>query len=457
MVCGSPQNRSGTPGKHRRKRCRDRRHPTARDDRPRLGRIFGRGPGVTALSRTLSNVPIHWDDIEIVQTLHRLEGEGRAYGMMGSDLLAALAGDQQVLDQDRLSFIRLLLLMHQRGLLTFEMQGHPGVAQPRPQDSHFLQWVWHFQLTERGRDRAIGRVVLAPPPAPGEDNGRTIPHLVLNAVADVIAAANWYSGQQVNKFFASAGLPQALLDPQRIPAAMEISAVLTELEESDSELRRSLRRFLAAFLNSELAVGPERAERMEMIERLGKAGWHLTEETLVVGEPVQPSEETPAADETKPDPSAVDQDAAIFLVHGHAHARLQEVARFIERITGRDVVILHEQPNQGRTLIEKFEQNAERAAHSVILLTADDVGRAIDADPSEEQPRGRQNVVLELGFFFGKLGRRRVTVLRDPEVEEPSDVRGIVYISLDDAGSWKVALGRELDASAIPVDMTRAP
>jgi hypothetical protein len=48
-------------------------------------------------------------------------------------------------------------------------------------------------------------------------------------------------------------------------------------------------------------------------------------------------------------------------------------------------------------------------------------------------------------------------VLRDPEVEEPSDVRGIVYNSLDDAGTWKVALGRELDASAIPVDMTRAP
>jgi predicted nucleotide-binding protein len=66
-------------------------------------------------------------------------------------------------------------------------------------------------------------------------------------------------------------------------------------------------------------------------------------------------------------------------------------------------------------------------------------------------------VVLELGFFLGKLGRNHVTVLEDPGIEEPSDIRGIVYIPLDRNGAWKAKLGRELAASGIVVDMNQAP
>jgi predicted nucleotide-binding protein len=155
--------------------------------------------------------------------------------------------------------------------------------------------------------------------------------------------------------------------------------------------------------------------------------------------------------------TAVDPNSAIFLVHGHSPSRLHEVARFIEKVSPHEVVILHEKPNQGQTLIEKFETNAAQAAHAVILLTADDIGRSAAADGSEARPRGRQNVILELGFFFGKLGRQHVTVLRDPDVEEPSDLRGIVYIPFDQAGTWKANLGRELRTSGVPVDMNKAP
>jgi len=96
--------------------------------------------------------------------------------------------------------------------------------------------------------------------------------------------------------------------------------------------------------------------------------------------------------------------AAIFVVHGQDTARKLEVARFIERITGRRPTILHEQPNRGRTIIEKFEVHAGDAGFAVVLLTGDDVG---GSNADSLQPRARQNVVLELGFFMGTLGRGR--------------------------------------------------
>ncbi len=145
-------------------------------------------------------------------------------------------------------------------------------------------------------------------------------------------------------------------------------------------------------------------------------------------------------------------DGAIFVVHGTNLGRANEVARVLESATAhhRDVVILHEKPNRGRTLIEKFEQHAAEAAFAVVVLTADDEGRKEGTELL--RPRGRQNVIFELGFFFALLGRERVVVLLEPDIEQPSDVHGLVYEALDPAGAWKQALVRELGAAGIPVD-----
>src|SRR5207244_1834655 len=103
---------------------------------------------------------------------------------------------------------------------------------------------------------------------------------------------------------------------------------------------------------------------------------------------------------------------------------------------------------------EKFEAHAATAAYAVFLLTADDVGGAAG---SPAAPRGRQNVIFELGFFFGKLGRARVAVLLAPGVEQPSDIAGLVYIPVDPNGVWKHHLARELSAAGIPVAHERIP
>ena len=100
---------------------------------------------------------------------------------------------------------------------------------------------------------------------------------------------------------------------------------------------------------------------------------------------------------------------SIFLVHGHDEATKEKVARFLEKI-GLDVIILHEKVNQGMTIIEKFEEYAAQAGFAIVLFTPDDIGFPLGAE-DQKQPRARQNVVLEMGYFIGRFKRERVCVL----------------------------------------------
>lgn len=147
------------------------------------------------------------------------------------------------------------------------------------------------------------------------------------------------------------------------------------------------------------------------------------------------------------------RDGSIFVVHGHDGEARETVARFLESL-GTRPVILHEEANRGQTVIEKFERHGGAATFAVVLLTGDDEGCKRGDD--ELQPRGRQNVVFELGFFIGTLGREHTAILYEPGVELPSDLRGYLYIELDAPGAWKSRLGRELQEAGISVDMNKA-
>lgn len=137
----------------------------------------------------------------------------------------------------------------------------------------------------------------------------------------------------------------------------------------------------------------------------------------------------------------------VFIVHGHNNAVKQEVARFIEHLK-LEPIILHEQVNRGRTIIEKFEENSSDVSFAVVLLTADDEGKA--KTEANYRKRARQNVIFEMGYFVGKLSRSNVFMLLDEGVEEPSDMDGIVYTSLKD--DWKTMLFKELYDCGYKVD-----
>jgi predicted nucleotide-binding protein len=143
----------------------------------------------------------------------------------------------------------------------------------------------------------------------------------------------------------------------------------------------------------------------------------------------------------------------VFVVHGHDGEVKQAVARFLERLDLQPI-ILHEQENRGRTIIEKFEANTD-VVFAVVLLTPDDVGQDVQAK-GEPNPRARQNVILELGFFLGKLGRANVCALYKGQVELPSDVDGVIYIPYDAHDGWKSKLAREIKAAGITLDLNKA-
>lgn len=127
----------------------------------------------------------------------------------------------------------------------------------------------------------------------------------------------------------------------------------------------------------------------------------------------------------------------VFIVHGHDAALRLELKNYIQNTLGwQEPVILAERPSGGRTIIEKFEEHAEKADYAFILLSADDLMK-------DSEVRARQNVIYELGFFVGHFGRKsgQVLVLRKGDVRLPGDLDGVVYI---DVSAGIAAAGEEI-------------
>ncbi len=175
----------------------------------------------------------------------------------------------------------------------------------------------------------------------------------------------------------------------------------------------------------------------------------LEEHLSIVGEDESPRamEEPSDLEQQRPDLKPF-----VFIVHGHDGPAKTEVARLIER-AGLNAVILHEQPNAGRTIIEKFEDHGGAAGFAVVVLTPDDLG---GTDKDHLQLRARQNVIGEMFWFAGKLGRARVCALVKGHVEMPSDFAGVGYTDMDDRGAWKSELLKELVAAGYTVDWAKA-
>lgn len=109
----------------------------------------------------------------------------------------------------------------------------------------------------------------------------------------------------------------------------------------------------------------------------------------------------------------------IFISHGQSHL-WKDVARFIDKELEYETLILQEQPNRGRTIIEKLEEEIENCDFAIIIMTAED-------EQSDGKMRTRQNIVHEIGFCQGHLSRENVLVLKQRGVEGFTNISGIVY------------------------------
>jgi predicted nucleotide-binding protein len=180
--------------------------------------------------------------------------------------------------------------------------------------------------------------------------------------------------------------------------------------------------------------------KAEVIVMLRQAVQTLKEELEEVETDMAPTSTTSKVDNRK-----------VFIVHGHDDAVRESVARFLSQ-AGCEPIILNEQANKNRTVIEKIEANLD-VKFAVVLLTPDDEG----AKKGEAlKPRARQNVLLELGYFMAKLGRDKVCALKRGDVEIPSDFAGVIWTNYDSAGAWKKELAKELDAAGFAVDWKKA-
>lgn len=139
----------------------------------------------------------------------------------------------------------------------------------------------------------------------------------------------------------------------------------------------------------------------------------------------------------------------MFVAHGRDEAMRESVARVLTTL-GLEPVILHEQPDKGRTIIEKFYEHSD-VGFAVVLMSPDDEGYSITDGKDAAKPRARQNVILELGFFLGMLGRENVVALHRGSVEIPSDFSGVLYTPYDSGGAWPYRLTRELRESGYSV------
>ncbi len=136
----------------------------------------------------------------------------------------------------------------------------------------------------------------------------------------------------------------------------------------------------------------------------------------------------------------------VFIIHGHDERLKMEVELFLRSIQVSPV-ILHQQEDRGRTIIEKLIEESQEAGFAIALFTPDDIQEDLTK-------RARQNVLLETGYFMGKLGRDRVRMIVREGTEIPSDLSGILHTKLDER--WKSSLLKELKAAGIEYDASIA-
>jgi len=255
-------------------------------------------------------VPIHWDDIEILQVLDEAESTGNAAALMnGTALMQAVAARRNEIPtpQEYRSFIHELEIAQDAGLLTFEDARYPNIAPPDPDTdpNDWLQRTFRFALTIAGRDRARGRVVQVPLPDPAEDDGRLIRGSTLEDVAHAIGDA--YYGVQLRRFLAESGIADQHLPEFAGESKWQyVAGVLETLATGGHAQRRELRQFLGAWLDGHLHTGPEPELRDKIVKGLGRQGWHVRDGCVVAGERTL---DRPSADR------AVGRDARLRALH----------------------------------------------------------------------------------------------------------------------------------------------
>ena len=146
---------------------------------------------------------------------------------------------------------------------------------------------------------------------------------------------------------------------------------------------------------------------------------------------------------------------SVFVVYGHDDEERARLEAMLRR-WGIEPMILDQEPASGLTIIEKLDAKSVGVSYAIVLMTGDDIGQEKGQPESSARPRARQNVVLELGMFLGRLGRARVAILYERGVELPSDIAGLEYIGYTEHVEEKrLELAKAMANAGIAIDLAK--
>jgi predicted nucleotide-binding protein len=271
-------------------------------------------------------------------------------------------------------------------------------------------------------------------------------------VAPFLSSLHQWSGyRQLKDAYFTVDVGATSRDDRTVLAVRNLTKAVRRILSTAIEIERSLQRtkisasaIAAAFITAEMGVFIPRLRkiefdrapfRSELSRFLSDRNSEKQQENLPVGKA-----ENKLALRTR---------HSVFLIHGHDISARDLVNDFLEQI-GLHPIILDKQPNQGLTIIEKFERFARQVDFAVALFTPDDIA-GVRSETSAVF-RARQNVIFELGYFMGKMGRDKVCVLRKDQVEGFSDFQGIIYTVMDSGGEWKPKLVTEFKHAGLSLN-----
>jgi predicted nucleotide-binding protein len=142
---------------------------------------------------------------------------------------------------------------------------------------------------------------------------------------------------------------------------------------------------------------------------------------------------TPAS---KPEPR-------VFISHGRS-LDWTKVQPYIERDLKVRTLELAQEPNMGRSVLGKLDEETRKCTYAVIVMTGDDTN-------ADGQLVARQNVLHEIGFLQARLGLSAVCLLHEEGTELFSNIHGLVYVPFP-KGTVEATFGiilRELKAAGV--------
>jgi uncharacterized protein (TIGR02391 family) len=226
------------------------------------------------------------DNIEILRAIddRQQHAQGRPLWISAHQLLNEISGTYSADPQLMPGFLQELLIAEAAGHLTWRLTDQRA----RLQDpNYYLQQIQNLALTPEGQDRARGRMIERPAPAPGEDDGHELSNLVLQQVAEIITRE--YAADQRVTFLAEQGIPPDWLQLRGELAPDNVHAVLATTWRAGSLGRQLLRQFLGRWLDERLVTGPDAEQRASLTGQLMRQGWLIrdSDSVLVAAEPVR--------------------------------------------------------------------------------------------------------------------------------------------------------------------------